>query len=108
MPCIYVHSLAELCSVKHKVHTINRSPSEESNKDFHQKDQTGVVKNGLLTAQEASKYLGVSIRYFYSLKATYHLKHYKTGKRCIRYRVADLDAFINQFSVEVNKEENGR
>ena len=53
-----------------------------------------VTKDGGLKAQAAADYLDVSRRYLATLVKRGEIRACRMGKRCVRFRKEDLDAFL--------------
>ena len=66
------------------------------------------MANNLLTTKEAAKYLGVSKAFLERDRwAGARIPFIKVGTRAVRYRLADLDAFLDR-QVRQSTSDNGR
>ena len=57
------------------------------------------MENGFLTVKEASQYLGVKPSSLYSMVEEKEIPHYRV-KRLIKFKKADLDAFMEERRVD--------
>lgn len=48
----------------------------------------------LLTRSQAAKYLAISVRTLFTLTQDCKIKSVRIGRRSVRYRRADLDAYV--------------
>ena len=63
---------------------------------------TQTASSPLLTRQEAARYCRMSIRKLDQAKANREIAHIPIG-RSVRYRVSDLDAWLNRLRVEARR-----
>ena len=61
-----------------------------------------MVKDDLLTTQEAAEIMGVGRKYVQRLLRDRKLKHLSLGFRCKRIRRSDLEDYINGKEVEAD------
>lgn len=61
------------------------------------------VPRRYLNTAEAADYLGISARFFSTIRVTHNLPCAKLGKRNILFRITDLDAFIEAFFPDADK-----
>jgi len=58
----------------------------------------------LLTPEEAAEQLRISKAHLYDLKARQKIRYVKIG-RCLRFRMADLEAFVAEAAEETMQKE---
>jgi len=60
----------------------------------------------LLTPKEAAEQLRISKAHLYDLKARQKIRFVKIG-RCLRFRMADLESFVEEAAEETRQKEAG-
>jgi len=57
-------------------------------------------KRAYLSLDEAAKYLGISKSLLYKYTSTQYIKHFKISRKLIRFKIDDLDEFMDLFQIE--------
>ena len=57
------------------------------------------TESAFLNRDNAARYLGLSIRQFDRMRTEGAFRFHRLGRRCLRFRRADLDAAMERFAV---------
>lgn len=68
--------------------------------------QTSISQKEVLTAEEAARYMGVSVSYLYQLTAQRSIPHSKPVGKKIYFRRAELEAWLMQNPVSTMEQIN--
>lgn len=53
-----------------------------------------------LSLEEAANYLGISTSLLYKYTANQFIKHFKVSRKLIRFKITDLDEFMEDFKID--------